>query len=138
MNNRFHMRYSILTCFAVLFLLLFSQSACNKKLAKYNPDFIGTWRTAVIQDSTINLTVRSEIVIEKRDGIFNNTCKDECGERLCNCISQQGGRAVINTDHTRIKIGSSTSSSLSIDKEPYQDSTGQWVMKIQGLTYYRQ
>lgn len=138
MNTRFYIRPSFLACLAVLLLVLYTESACNKKLAKYNPDFIGTWRTAVIQDSTINLTVRSEIVIEKRDGLFNNTCTDECGERLCDCISQQGGRAVINTDHTRIKIGSSSSSSLSIDKEPYQDSTGQWVMKIQGLTYYRQ
>ncbi|MDH4471325.1 MAG: hypothetical protein QE487_01890 [Fluviicola sp.] len=138
MNTRFYIRPSLLTCLAVLLLVLFTESACNKKLSKYNPDFIGTWRTAVIEDSTINLTVRSEIVIEKRDGLFNNTCTDECGERLCECISQQGGRAVINTDHTRLKIGSSSSSSLSIDKEPYQDSTGQWVMKIQGLTYYRQ
>src|SRR3990167_616177 len=102
MNNRFYIQYSFFTCFAVL--LLFSQSACNKKLSKYNPDFIGTWRTAVIEDSTINLTVRSEIVIEKRDGLFNNTCTDECGERLCECISQQGGRAVVNTDRTRLKI----------------------------------
>ncbi|MES2557285.1 MAG: hypothetical protein V4604_14115 [Bacteroidota bacterium] len=136
MSNKFYIRFSFFACVAVL--LLFSQSACNKKLSKYNPDFIGTWRTAVIEDSTINLTVRSEIVIEKRDGLFNNTCTDECGERLCECISQQGGRAVVNTDRTRLKIGSSSSSSLSIDKEPYQDSTGQWVMKIQGLTYYKQ
>jgi hypothetical protein len=136
MNNRFYIRFSFFICWALL--LLFTESGCNKKLSKYNPDFIGTWRTAVIQDSTINLSVRSEIVIEKRDGLFNNTCTDECGERLCDCISQQGGRAVVNTDRTRLKIGSSSSSSLSIDKEPYQDSTGQWVMKIQGLTYYRQ
>lgn len=138
MNTRFYIRPSLLTSIVVLLLVLFTESACNKKLSKYNPDFIGTWRTAVIEDSTINLTVRSEIVIEKRDGLFNNTCTDECGERLCECISQQGGRAVVNTDRTRLKIGSSSSSSLSIDKEPYQDSTGQWVMKIQGLTYYKQ
>ena len=136
MNIRFYIRYTLFACMAAF--LLFPQSGCNKKLSKYNPDFIGTWRTAPIQDSTINLTVRSEIVIEKRDGLFNNTCTDECGDRLCECISTQGGRAVVNTDRTRLKIGSSSSTSLSIDKEPYQDSTGQWVMKIQGLTYYKQ
>ncbi|GEM_PF-655507 len=118
--------------------VVFTGTSCNKKLASYNPDFIGTWRTAVIVDSTINSTVRSELVIEKRDGLFNNTCKDECGDRLCNCISQQSGRAVVNTDETMIKIGSSTSYPLTIDKEPYQDETGQWIMKIHGLTYYKQ
>jgi len=127
-------KYSIV----LLVCVVFTGTSCNKKLATYNPDFLGTWRTAVIVDSTINSTVRSEIVIEKRDGLFNNTCKDECGERLCNCISQQSGRAVINTDKTLMKIGSSSSYALSIDKEPYQDSTGQWIMKIHGLTYYKQ
>lgn len=131
--------FSLYACVcAGLILLLASHSSCNKKLSAYNKDFIGTWRTAIITDTTINAVVASEIVIEKRDGIFNNTCKDTCGERLCDCVSYQSGRAVINFSKDRIKIGSSSTYTLTINKEPYQDANGKWLMVIENLTYHKQ
>lgn len=131
--------FSLYAClFAGMILLLASHSSCNKKLSAYNKDFIGTWRTGPITDSTINEVVGSEIVIDKRDGIFNNTCKDTCGERLCDCVSYQSGRALINFDKNRIKIGSQSTYTLLINKEPYQDANGKWMMVIENLTYYKQ
>jgi len=124
---------------ALLMVVLSVTASCNKKLSSYNPDFVGTWRTATITDTVINEIVRSEIVIQKNDGIYNNTCKDTCGERLCDCVSQQSGKAVINSTKDMIRIGSSSASyPLSIDKEPYQGNNGQWMMIIDGLTYYKE
>ncbi len=121
---------------SIISLLIFV--SCNKKVAKYNPDFIGTWRTATIDDTVINATVRSEIVIEKKDGLFNNTCKDTCSERLCNCISYQSGIPVMNSSNTEIKIGSSSTYSLTVDQEPFQNADGIWEMKIENLTYFKE
>jgi hypothetical protein len=124
--------------FGLLIAILAFSSSCNKKAASYNPDFIGEWRTEAIEDTVLNETVRSEIVIEKKDGLYNGTCRDECSEHLCDCLVQHSGRAVISTDKTQIKFGSSGSFPLSIDKEPYEDASGQWIMIIGGETYYRE
>jgi hypothetical protein len=129
-------RFLLLPTFAALWIALVL--SCNKKLVSYNPDFIGEWRTEVINDTVIGEMVQSEIVIEKKDGLFNNTCKDVCEEHLCDCVSTHSGKPVISTDKKSMKIGTTGSYPLSIDKEPYQDASGQWIMKIQGLTYYKQ
>jgi hypothetical protein len=136
-KNKHFLLISACIC-ALLIIGLAITSGCNKRAAAYNPDFIGTWRTVTLNDTIINQIVRSEIVIEKRDGLYNNTCRDTCEERLCDCISQQAGRAVVSVDKKRLRIGSSSSYSLSIDKEPNEDNNGQWTMIIDGQTYYRQ
>jgi len=101
-------------------------------------DFVGQWRTDVINDTFLNEAIRSEIIIEDKDGIYNNSCKNVCEDQLCDCISTQSGRAVVSFDKKSMKIGSTNSLTLSIDEEPYQDANGKWVMKINGLTYYKQ
>lgn len=113
-------------------------AGCNKKASSYNPDFVGKWYTVPAYDSTYSAILRSEIVIEKRDGLYNYNCKDTCGAHLCDCISQQAGRAVVSLEKDRLRIGSTGSYSLTIDKEPYQDASGQWTMIIDGLTFYRE
>ena len=125
--------------FSILALLLsfslLQSSGCNKKASSYNPDFIGTWENVTIIDSTNNTLRYNEIIIEKRDGLFRYFCSSLCDDTPCNCTSEQTGRAVVSTDKKSLKIGSN-GTVLSIDKEPYQDS-GQWKMKLQGLTYIR-
>jgi hypothetical protein len=140
MNRLTSRRFILLSagiCLLLIAILAFS-SACNKKAASYNPDFIGEWRTLPFEDTVLNETVQSEIVIEKKDGLYNGTCRDECSDHLCDCLVQHSGRPVISTDKTQIKFGTSGSYPLSIDKEPYQDASGQWIMIIGGETYYKQ
>ena len=115
--------------------LLFILWACNKPVYKYNSDFEGNWRTAVIYDTILNKNVMSEIVIDGADGTFSNTC-DTIGVDLCNCISYQVGKAVMNTSKTQMKIGSK-SYALTIQEEPSVNSIGLWTMKVQNLTYFR-
>lgn len=125
----------------VFFLLLFTTVAtilvaCNKPVYKYNPDFEGKWRSPVVYDTILNANVVSEIYIEGTDGWYKNTCSP-CGIDLCNCISNQVGKAVMNTSKTQMKIGSSNSLVLTIQEEPNIDANGVWTMKIQGLRYYK-
>lgn len=111
--------------------------ACNKPVYKYNPDFEGRWRTLPVYDDLLNANVVSEIYIEGAEGTFKNTCTP-CGVDLCNCISSQAGKAVLNSSKTIMKIGSSNSLLLAIDEEPNIDTNGVWTMKIRGLRYYKQ
>jgi len=123
---------------AVWMLVFLLSSGCNKRVSSYNMDFVGKWRTDVINDTLINESLRCELIIEDKDGIFNNSCKSVCEEQLCDCISTQSGRALVSFDKKSMKIGSSNSLTLSIDQEPYQDANGKWTMKIAGLVYYKQ
>ena len=118
----------------MLFALLFL--GCDKPVYEYNPEFEGKWRTLVVYDSVLNSNVLSEIVIDGKDGSFMNTC-NPCGVELCNCISSQLGKAVMNSDKTQMQIGSNAYP-LTINEEPNVDANGAWTMEIQGLRYYRQ
>lgn len=113
-------------------------SSCNKKASSYNSDMVGSWYTLPDYDSTYGTVRRSELIIEKRDGLYNYSCKDTCDEHLCDCVVQQSGRAVVSFEKDRLRIGSSSSYSLTIDKEPYQNELGEWIMIIDGLTFYKQ
>lgn len=117
--------------------LIFLVYSCNKPVYKYNSDFEGTWRTLIVYDSLLNANTCSEIFIDGEEGSFKNTC-NPCGVDLCNCISSQAGKAVLNSSKTHMKIGSSNNLILSIDEEPNMDANGLWTMKIRGLRYYRQ
>lgn len=119
------------------FLVMVLLMGCNKPVYKYNKDFEGVWRTAEIYDSLLNKTVRSEIIIDGADGKFSNTC-DFIDNEFCNCVSSSVGKAVMNSQKTQMKIGSSNSFPLTINEEPSADANGNWTMKIQNLTYYRQ
>ncbi len=117
-------------------LLLF---ACNKPAYKYNKEFEGNWLTDRRYDSFLGDTVRSQIFIEGVNGKFNNTCLTECLPDLCGCVSAQGGKAVMNSSKTQMKIGSSSKAiTLTINEEPNQDELGKWQMKVNGLVYFRQ
>lgn len=136
-NNKRFILLSAAICLLLIAVLAIG-SACNKKASSYNPDFVGEWRTEAVYDTLLDETLQSEIVIEKKDGLYNGSCRDACAEHLCDCLVQHSGKAVISTDKTQLKFGSSGSYPLTIDKEPYQDAGGQWIMIIDGLTYYRQ
>lgn len=130
------MKHSVLFSFIVFgFLLLIS--GCNKPVYKYNFDFEGTWRTPVTYDTILDKNVISEIIIDGLDGSFKNSC-DPCAVNLCNCISTQVGKAVMNSTKSQMRIGSSSAYPLFIDEEPNIDLNGFWTMKIKGLRYYRQ
>lgn len=109
--------------------------SCDKKAGAYNPDFIGTWRTPAIAVGGSYGNVRNEIIIEENDGAYNYYCQDTCDTQLCNCITQQNGKPVVNSDKSMLRIGSANSTPLSIDEEPYLDSVGVWTMKIGGFVY---
>lgn len=117
-------------------LMLLTVNSCNKRAASYNPDFKGTWRTTIVLDSANNVFRYNEIIIEERDGLFKYYCSTICENSVCNCTSEQSGRAVVSTDKKSLRIGSN-GTVQSIDKEPYEED-GQWKMKLQGLTYVRQ
>ena len=78
----------------------------------------------------------SEIVIDGADGTHSNTC-DPCGADLCNCISSQVGKAVMNTSRTQMKIGSN-SYALTIQQEPTLNALGQKTIIVRNQTYYKQ
>ena len=122
--------------FALTLTITLLFSSCDKPVYKYNPEFEGKWRTLVVYDTFLNSNVQSEIVIDGKDGSFMNTC-NPCGVELCDCISSQLGKAVVNSDGTQMQIGSN-SYPLTINEQPNLDANGEWTMEIQGLRYYRQ
>jgi hypothetical protein len=93
---------------------------CNKPVYKYNADFEGVWRTPIVYDSILNKNILKEIIIEGDEGSFKNTC-EPCGTELCNCVSTQYGKAVMNSNKTQMRIGSSSSYVLTIEEEPNID-----------------
>ncbi len=129
-------KYSFLFLSTLVMCLLLV--CCNKPVYKYNSDFQGKWQTIPVYDSLLNATTMSEILIDGEDGSFKNSCNPCGNQELCNCISVQIGKAVMNSTKTHMKIGSSNSYQLSIDEEPKVDANGVWTMKIQGLKYFRQ
>ncbi len=122
--------------FNLTLLLVVSSSACNKPVYKYNPDFEGTWRTVAVYDSLLDKVVQSEIVIDGADGSYKNTCEPCNTNELCNCVSYQVGKAVMNDTKTQMRIGSN-GFVLTIDQEPKINSSGVWTMILKGQTYYR-
>lgn len=129
------MKKTTLLSILVLSIIAFS---CNKKVADYNPDFIGKWRSDPVMDPVLTTNVRSELIFEGNDGLFNNTCRDTCTDRLCDCISTNSGKAVLNTSKDQMRIGSSQPVTLSIEQEPLQDASGDWTIIINGLTYHKE
>jgi hypothetical protein len=121
--------------FSILWLFVLI-CACNKPVYKHNKEFEGTWRTVPVFDQTLNAQVLNEIVIQGEDGTMKISC-NPCGEDLCNCLGFQVGKAVMNSDRTQMRIGSS-GFALTIQEEPNLDSNGVWTMKLQNLRYYRQ
>lgn len=121
-----------------ILLPLFLLVSCNKKLSEYNEDFLGTWRTIPTPQTTPGDSVRYEIVIEENDAIYRYSCESVCPPKLCDCLGEQAGKAVVNSDRTLIRIGSSGAQPLSIEAEPYLDANGKWVMRVGSLTYYKQ
>jgi len=119
-----------------LIILMSFMSACNKPVYKYNPSFVGTWRSIPLFDTNLGYETQSEIVIKDSDGSFKNSCKP-CGVDLCDCINIQSGRAVMNDQKTQMRIGSN-GTALVINEEPNVNSNGQWTMTIQGKQYYKQ
>ncbi len=113
--------------------------ACNKSVVDYNKDFEGRWRSAKKYDSTAADSVQSEILIQGDDGLYHYTCSSVCSPDLCDCAVTHSGKAVVNTNKTMMKIGTSGSYPLSIDEEPnIEASSGKWTMVIHGLRYYKQ
>lgn len=121
--------------FLAAFTLLLAISACNKPVYKYNPDFEGIWRTVPVYDSLLQYETSSEIVIDGPDGSFKNSCKS-CGVDICDCVSSQAGKAVMNDSKAQMRIGSN-SMVLTINEEPNIDANGDWTMVIQSLRYYK-
>jgi hypothetical protein len=110
---------------------------CNKKAGKYNPDFIGTWRT---EPYTVNSAAQysNEIIIEESDGAYRLQCSEVCEPYLCNCSNEVTGTPLVSSDKKLLKIGSANSITLPIDEEPYENSAGEWIMKIDGKEYRKQ
>lgn len=124
----------ILFAFTALFVL-----SCNKTVVDYNKDFEGQWRSEKQIASGSTDSVQSEIVIDGDDGIYRYTCSSVCAANLCECAVMHSGKAVVNSNKTYMKIGTSGSYPLSIDEEPsIETATGKWTMVIHGLRYYKQ
>ncbi len=120
----------------ILFGILLLAPACNKKAAKYNPHFMGRWRTDVIEDTATGMLYRNEILIRsKRFAGFGLQCQDTCEENLCGCESSSFGRAMVTNFKHELVIGPSPH--MKIDKEPYEVN-GQWMMKLDGVVYYKE
>lgn len=121
---------------ALLILMTLFIFSCNKPVVKYNPDFEGTWRTVSTYDSTLNETLVSEIILDGKEGAYYNSCRDTCGENLCDCIVVQTGKAVMNSSKDQMKFGSSNYP-VSIQQEPTLDPNGNWFMIIDNKTFYK-
>jgi len=90
---------------------------CGKKVVKGNTDFIGNWSGS---DATYNYTV-------KIDNDSNGEYKKCSG--LLSCSETKGTARIKNGV---LKIGLKK---LNIDREPYQDNTGSWMMELDGVAY---
>ena len=120
-------------------MLVLIAVCCDKYVSKYNPNYEGTWRTATYYNEDYDDTTTSELIIDGKEGLYNYGCRDFCeGDKLCTCIYTQSGKAVVNKQHTQMKIGSSSSFAVSIDVEPYQDANGVWRMELNGEEFIKQ
>jgi len=108
---------------------------CDKYVVKYNPNYEGKWRTATYYNTDFNDTTTSELVIQGKEGSYKYACRSICAPELCECITTQGGKAVVNKQHNQMKVGSTSAFPLTIDVEPYQDANGVWKMELEGEVF---
>jgi hypothetical protein len=119
-------------------LILTVMVCCDKFVVKYNPDFEGKWRTATYYNEDFLDTTTSELIIEGKEGSYKYGCRTVCAPDLCDCVANQGGKAVINKQHTQMKVGSTSAYPIPIDVEPYQDANGVWKMELNGEEFIKQ
>lgn len=121
-------------CFGLLLFL----SACNKPLLQYNSNFEGTWFSEPVYNTTYADWVSDQLVFSGKNGTYYVDCRDTCAPVLCNCSVSLTGRAEINKQRTLIRLDGTSVKTFTLNTEPYQNSSGTWLMEIDGKTYTKQ
>lgn len=128
-------RIGIISSATVLLTLIVV--CCDKYVVKYNPKFEGKWRTVTGYNENFDDTTTSMLIIDGKEGSYKYGCRTICADDLCDCVYTQAGRAVVNKQHTQMKIGSSNAYALPIDVEPYQDANGVWRLELNGEQFIK-
>ena len=120
--------------FSIISLSLFS---CNKAVIDYNSDFKGHWKTGVINEPGTGLEVESHFIISDNHNEFGLHCKPNCFN--CECTQYVEGRALVNTDRSKMRIGQSRNTyTVDITKEPYLGPDSSWVCELNNVKYFKQ
>jgi hypothetical protein len=121
----------------IILLLFFSIVSCNKAVSDYNEDYVGFWKSEISIDVLTGTESQSHFIINEDKNECGISCVPNCFQ--CDCSSFSEGRAQINVDRTKIRIGQSRNTiTLTINNEPYLNSDSVWVCKLNGLEYYKQ
>jgi hypothetical protein len=122
---------------AIIASLCLAVLSCNKAVIDYNSDFKGHWKTGVIPEPGTGVEVESHFLISDTHNEFGLHCKPNCFN--CECTKYVQGRAQVNTDRSKMRIGQSGNTyTVTITKEPYLTSDSSWVCELNGVVYYKQ
>jgi maltoporin len=122
----------IVVVIAVGFLL----SSCNKAVIDYNSDFKGYWKSG-LDANALGVDVESHFIISDTHNELGLYCEPNCFN--CNCTQFVEGRAQVNTDRSKIRIGQSRNTyTLTINQEPYLNSDSVWVCELNNIYFYKQ
>ncbi len=117
-------------------LSIVSLASCStEELEQYNPDYKGSWRTAVYYTSTVGDSVRNYLIVDGRDSGFGIACEKDC--EFCNCLTFQVGRARIKPTTKELQIGGQVNQILEVTKEPFVNDNNEWELEINQVAYFR-
>lgn len=118
-------------------ILLVAIASCKKYVGEYNPNFEGEWYTDTLVQQNTGYQIQNYLNINPDNSEYGFACDISCNP--CGCMDYYSGKALINSKHTRLRIGNSSNTTwLKIQEEPYINSFGIWTMKINDLNYYKQ
>lgn len=120
--------------FSIATVLLVT-SCSTEELEQYNPDFKGSWKSAVYFTSTVGDSVQNFLVVDGRDSGFGIACEKNC--EFCNCLTFQVGRARIKPSTKELQIGGQVNQILEVTKEPFINENDEWELEINQMTYIR-
>jgi hypothetical protein len=105
----------------ILFILvLFFNIACKKNAAKVDSNFVGTWNSfSPVIDNELNIKAKGR-----------SSYRGEASSQL----DAQKAIARIDKSENTLYIGQKK---WQISKYPFQDTNGAWLMRLDGVLYYR-
>ena len=123
--------------YILVLVIILSFVSCNKAVNDYNSEFVGYWKSDVSVDVITGFENQSHFIIGENHNECGISCVPNCFE--CDCLNFAEGRAQVNVNRTKIRIGQSRNTvTLSIDDEPYINSDSVWVCKLNNVIYYKQ
>ena len=119
-------------------LLIFFCSSCKKdNLVDYNADFLGEWHSDTLILKSTGQEVEIFITIEEDYCEYGFMCELDCLPCVCQTVAS--GSIQINRKRKKIYAGDLKNKKvkLSLDREPFINSSGVWEFTLNGAVMYK-